>query len=171
MGCAFKQSTICRRHSLHWVNKWTTKTIELFEESLKVGLNMNRKNIWSYVEQSSPIWTDTSAVKRWSHIQGITRTNTFVGEEMKRRIRLGWNTFGRHSSILKCSLPVCHEIFTRNVAYDQNTGKETSKCPQKNGKADTGNYRNRETKGQHEMGTRLKWKIYVETLKRRKWSG
>ena len=46
-------------------------------------------------------------VDRYIYLGQLVQTGTSSEQEIKRRISLGWSDFGRHSSTLRGSLPLC----------------------------------------------------------------
>ena len=106
---------------------------ELNRESLKVGLKMNKKKtkiMFNRHIQAEQIQIQNEAlevVDEYVYLGQLVQTNTSFETEIKRRIKLGWSAFGRHSNILRGSLPLClkRKVFNQCVLSVMTYGSET----------------------------------------------
>ena len=106
---------------------------ELNRESLKVGLKMNKKktkimfNRHIQAEQIQIQNEVLEVVNEYLYLGQLVQTNTSFETEIKRRIKLGWSAFGRHSNILQGSLPLClkRKVFNQCVLPVMTYGSET----------------------------------------------
>ena len=66
-------------------------------------------------------------VDEYLYLGQLVQTNTSFETEIKRRIKLGWSAFGRHSNILRGSLPLClkRKVFNQCVLPVMTYGSET----------------------------------------------
>ena len=106
---------------------------DLNRESLKVGLKMNKKKTKVMFNSRVPLkqihvqGEALEVVDRYIYLGQLVQTGTSSEQEIKRRISLGWSAFGRHSSTLRGSLPLClkRKVFNQCVLPVMTYGSET----------------------------------------------
>ena len=115
---------------------------EINEASLKVGLSMNLKKTKvmhnEHIDGNFEIKIDNNNIEVVDHYiylgQLITMNSASKEREVKRRITMGWQNFGRASSIFKNhDIPiiqkrkVCDQCITPTVTYGAETWNLTKK--------------------------------------------
>ena len=94
---------------------------ELDQTGKKAGLKMNVKKtkvMFNQYATEEEIYVGNNkleSVRTYVYLGQIVKCNPDKQEEVKRRIKLGWQAFGRMSSIFKSNLPLC----LKRKVYDQ----------------------------------------------------
>jgi len=114
-------------------NELQTMLTELDEKSKEVGLKMNlKKTQVMYNEHVNAVQITLNQVEiknvtSYTYLGQLTSATSDKEKEIKRRIALGWQAFGRASSIFKSNMPIAlkRRVYNQCIIPTMTYGAET----------------------------------------------